>query len=266
MELNCSNCSQPITANFCGNCGQKKYKRIDRKYIWDEVQYTFIHTNKGFLYSVKNIIKNPGKTAREFIEGNRVNHYKPILLAFILSGMSAFISYKILGFAEIMKKFYTGKTGSSPAMDDMMTLINSYNSIFMLLLIPFFAILSKIVFRKWGHNYYEHIIMNSYVLSFYTLFNILIIYPVLYFMKNDIHLFAMFSGVSMISTVFILIWFYKEFYSERPLKVIILRVLGIFGLLFIAYFMLMILAVVGIGVYSQLKGIEATEYIAPKKH
>jgi len=266
METNCLNCNQLITANFCRNCGQKKYKRIDRKYILDEVQYTFVHTNKGFLYSVKNIIKNPGKTARNFIEGNRVNHYKPILLAFVLSGISAFISYKILGFAEIMKKFYTGKAGSSAAMDNMMALINSYNSIFMLLLIPFFAILSKIVFRKWGHNYYEHIIMNSYVLSFYTLFNILIIYPILYFMKSDAQLFSMFSLFSMVFTVFILIWFYKEFYNDHPLKSIILRVLGIFGLLFVAYFIITILAVIGIGVYSQIKGISPTEYITPAKH
>ncbi len=266
MELNCLNCNQPITANFCGNCGQKKYKRIDRKYILDEVQYTFIHTNKGFLYSVKNIIKNPGKTARNFIEGNRVNHYKPILLAFVLSGISAFISYKIIGFAEIMKKFYSGKTGSSPAMDNMMSVLNSYNSIFMLLLIPFFAILSKIVFRKWGHNYYEHIIMNSYVLSFYTLFNIIIVYPILYFMRDNLDLFSMFSGLSMLSTVFILIWFYKEFYSGHSLKSIILRVFGIFGLLIAAYFIITIMAVIGVTIYSQVKGKHPIEHTAPANH
>ncbi len=84
MESNCKNCNEIIVENFCGNCGQKTYKRIDKKYIWDEIQYTLLHTNKGFLYSVKNILKNPGKTAREFINGDRVNHYKPILLAFAL--------------------------------------------------------------------------------------------------------------------------------------------------------------------------------------
>ena len=83
MDQNCQNCSTLILNNFCDNCGQKKFKKIDRKYIWDEIQYTFLHTNKGFLYSVKNIIKNPGKTARAFIDGNRVNHYKPILLVFV---------------------------------------------------------------------------------------------------------------------------------------------------------------------------------------
>jgi hypothetical protein len=53
MEKNCPNCNRVITGNFCSNCGQKKYKRIDKKYIWEEIQYTILHTNKGFLYSVK---------------------------------------------------------------------------------------------------------------------------------------------------------------------------------------------------------------------
>jgi hypothetical protein len=100
---NCQNCNNPIEVNFCSNYGQKKYKRIDKKYIWDEVQYTTIHTNKGFLYSIKKILKNPGKAAKEFIEGNRVNHYKPIALAFILSGISGFISYKIIHLNDLQR-------------------------------------------------------------------------------------------------------------------------------------------------------------------
>ena len=125
MELNCQNCNEIITGHFCSNCGQKKYKRIDRKYILDEIQYTFLHTNKGFLYSVKNIIKNPGKTAREFIDGNRVNHYKPILLAFVLSGISAFISFKIIGLQKIMSSFYAKENINSAFMNDYMTITSS---------------------------------------------------------------------------------------------------------------------------------------------
>ena len=49
-ENSCRNCNQNIVQNYCSNCGQKRYKRIDRSYIWEEIQYTTIHTNKGFLY------------------------------------------------------------------------------------------------------------------------------------------------------------------------------------------------------------------------
>ncbi|MBC8645230.1 DUF3667 domain-containing protein [Flavobacterium lindanitolerans] len=71
----------------------------------DEVQYLAVHTNKGFFYSLKNVARNPGKTAKKFIDGDRVNHYKPILLAFVLSGISAFLSFKVIKSDVIMENY-----------------------------------------------------------------------------------------------------------------------------------------------------------------
>lgn len=265
MENNCPNCNQTITENFCPNCGQKKYKRIDRKYLWEEVQYTVLHTNKGFLYSVKNIIKNPGKTAKEFIDGNRVKHYKPLLLVFVLSGISTFLSVKVLGLYDIVTKYYASSvsTANSKFMSDFMTLLSSYNSILMLLALPFFAFATKLAFRKWGHNYYEHIVMNAYVLSFYTIMCVVIIYPIMYFLKSDTSTVMMISGCSMLLVPFILVWFYKEFYPEKPLKNIIARVLAVFGLIILGYIGMLIFAMI-IGFVIAMAKPEALEYFKPQ--
>lgn len=264
MKHNCQNCGQIITENFCSNCGQKKYKRIDRKYILDEIQYTFLHTNKGFLYSVKNIIKNLGKTAREFIDGNRVNHYKPILLAFVLSGISTFISYKIIGLNEIMREFYSKQHMNSQFMNDYMSFTSSYNSIIMLMLIPFFALITKLAFRKWGHNYYEHVVMNAYILSFYTIINIVILYPIMYLLKSNIDLIIPLTSMSMLTIPFILLWFFKEFYSNKSLKNIIGRILLIilFTIVFFIFFIIAIM--IGGFIFAMVKGPEAIEYIKPQ--
>ncbi|ALR30670.1 hypothetical protein ATE47_09085 [Chryseobacterium sp. IHB B 17019] len=264
MELNCQNCNEIITAHFCCNCGQKKYKRIDRKYILDEIQYTFLHTNKGFLYSVKNIIKNPGKTAREFIDGNRVNHYKPILLAFVLSGISAFISFKIIGLEKIMSSIYAKENINSEFMNDYMTITSSYNSIIMLLLIPIFALFTKLAFRKWGHNYYEHVVMNSYILCYYTLFNIFIVYPLMFIMKNNVEYFSYFTSLSMLAVPFMLVWFFKEFYSDKPLKSIIGRVGVTIGLMILGFIIFMMMIFIGTVIFAAIKGPEALEYMKPK--
>ncbi len=264
MEDICKNCNQLIIENFCGNCGQKKFKRINKKYISDEVQYTFLHTNKGFLYSVKNIIKNPGKTAREFIEGNRVNHYKPILLAFVLSGISAFISYKIIGLKEIMSEYYSKQHLNSQFMNDYMSFTSSYNSFIMLLLIPCFALVTKLAFRKWGQNYYEHVVMNAYILSFYTLVNIIILYPVIYFMKSNVDSIIPMTSISMLAMPFILVWFFKEFYSSKSLKSIIGRVLLIILFTIMFSIFLMIALIIGGFIFAMMKGPEAMEYIKPK--
>ena len=254
MEQNCQNCNDIISNNFCNNCGQKKYKRIDKKYIWDEIQYTVLHTNKGFLYSVKNIIKNPGKTAKEFIDGNRVNHYKPILLTFVLSSISAFISFKIIGLKEIMTAYYSKQHINSTFMNDYMTITSSYSSIIMLLLIPFFAFFTKLAFRKWNHNYYEHIIINSYVLCFYTVLNIFLIYPLMYLLKSNMDFFTSLTSFSILTTPFLLTWFFKEFYPEKPLKSVIGRVAMTIGYMLVGFFILMIIGAIGGAIYAMLKG------------
>lgn len=265
MDQNCQNCSTLILNNFCDNCGQKKFKKIDRKYIWDEIQYTFLHTNKGFLYSVKNIIKNPGKTARAFIDGNRVNHYKPILLVFVLSGISTFISIKIIGFEKIMSAFYAKETLNSEYMNDVMTSLKSYNSIMMLLLVPVFALTTRLAFRKWGNNYYEHVIINAYIVCVYTLFSIIIISPLLYLFKNNMDYFTMISSLTMLSAPFILVWFFKGFYPMKPIKSIVGRVLLTFSYLLLLLLLLMILAVIVGFVYAIIAGPEAIQYFKPQQ-
>jgi len=245
MAENCLNCSHTITENFCGNCGQKKYKRIDRKYIIDELQYSFVHTNKGFFYSLKNIIKNPGKTAKAFVDGNRVNHYKPLLLAFVLSGISAFISFKVIGVREMMDSMFAQEDVDKTFMESYMSFMASYHAFIMLLMIPFFAISTKIGFWKWGHNYYEHIILNAIILSFYTVVTTLIVSPLMYVFRHDQSIFRSLTGLSSLLMPFILVWFFRNVYPDKSLKSIIFRVLLILALVVVIISILIIIGVVG---------------------
>lgn len=225
MEDNCKNCGSIVAGNFCNNCGQKKFMRIDKKYLIDELQYIFLHTNKGFFYSIKKILKNPGKTAKEFIEGCRVNHYKPIMLTFVLSGISTFISFKFLKMEKIMKAYYASLDIPESTANNMLTFLSSYNSILMLLSIPFISIITYLLFRKWKTNFYEHIIMNAYIQCFYLLFNILLLYPILFFLKDgNVGLFMTVTSLSMLSVPVIMVWFYKDFFPERSIGDVIVKV------------------------------------------
>lgn len=264
MDQVCPNCNNKIKVNFCENCGQKKFKRIDKKYVWDEIQYTVFHTNKGLLYTVKKIIQNPGKTAKEFIDGNRVNHYKPILLVFVLSGISTFISFKILDLSKILGVYFADKNINSKFMGDLMTFLSSYTTVLMLVLVPFFALITKIAFRKWGHNYYEHIVMNAYILSYYTLFSILVVYPIIFIFResNPINLFYI-TQYSLLAVPFILFIFFKGFYSEKPVISIIGRIGLIVLLTLLGYILLVVFAsLVGI-IIALIMGPEAMKYIKP---
>lgn len=262
MAENCKNCNDLITNNFCPNCGQKKYKRIDKKFIADEIQYTFLHMNKGFWYSVKSIIKNSGKTAREFIDGNRINHYKPILLTFVLSGIATFLTYKVLGLREIMSAYYENNHMSSKFTNDLLSFLSTYTSILMLALVPFFALATKIAFKKYGHNYFEHIVINSYFLSFYTIFSIIFIYPILFiFRNNSPQTSLIITQLSMLVVPILLVWFFKEFYPEKKLKNIIINVLISFGLVILGYLLLLLIAIlIGVAI-AMIMGPETLKYM-----
>ncbi|MBB4807855.1 magnesium-transporting ATPase (P-type) [Chryseobacterium defluvii] len=216
------------------------------------------------MYSVKNILKNPGKTAKEYIDGNRVNHYKPILLVFVLSGIATFISYKILNLKEVMSAYFSQQHLNSNFMNDMMSLMSSYNSILMLLLVPFFALTTKIAFRKWGHNYYEHVVMNAYILSFYTLVSIILVYPIMFIFRHSPNAFFTITQLSALLIPLILVWFFREFYKARSLKSIIFRVIGVLGLTILGYLLLLVFVGVAGAVFSILKGPESLEYLKSK--
>ena len=227
----CRNCGTKFYDNFCGNCGQKKYHRIDRKYFMDEVQYIVLHTNKGFFYTLKNILINPGKTAREYIDGKRVKHYKPILLAFVLSGLSVFLSHYVFKFDSLMDAF-AAKTDAPLFMKSFFDFFMKWYSFIALLFLPIFSLATYLAFRKWGHNFYEHVMMNAFFMSLYTLIHTTIFSVLLYLFPD---LFNVVSVLIFGSIPFLLFWFYKGIYPEQRRWKIVRRIL-VFAVIFVLFY------------------------------
>lgn len=163
-----------------------------------------------------------------------------------------------------MSVYFSQMHINSNFMGDIMSFMSSYNSILMLLYVPLFAITTKIAFKKWGHNYYEHVVMNAYIISFYTLVSIIIVYPIMFFFKHSPSVFLNLSQFSVLLVPIILVWFFKEFYQEKNLKSIIIKVFGILGLTILGYIIILIFgSVIGAGI-AMLKGPEASEYLKLK--
>ena len=260
----CANCGNEISQNFCPNCGQKKYKRIDGKYIKDEIQYTILHTNKGFFYTLKNLVKNPGKTVKEYIEGNRINHYKPILMAFVMSGISTYVSFKVLKIGKIMEQIPSQMNGNESSQNVIMqnysAFVQTYSTLIYMAMIPMFAIASYFVFRKQKQNYYEHLVANSYLYVLYIIFCLVFMYLPLYFIM-DTNSFFIISGLATLGFILLLPWFFKGLYPDLKYSTLILKS---FLFCLISGILYLILIMSGAMIYILYEvSIKGTEIIQP---
>lgn len=227
MNLNlCKNCEHTFEGNFCSNCGQKTNTvRLNWHFVKEELQYTFLHINKGFLYSVKQLLTRPGDTVREFLEGKRVKHYKPILLVFVLAGLNGLLSQKIDYHAFMPKN--DAKNIVANEMPKMMNWIFSHYAVVELALLPLFSLCSWLAFKKYGYNYIENIIINCFASAQRLTFGLITI-PIMYLIDSK-YLISV-SSLMSIPVYGLTIWLYLQLYKNHKIGNVILRLL-LFGIM-----------------------------------
>ncbi|WP_028668854.1 DUF3667 domain-containing protein [Runella zeae] len=83
--MNCKNCNTEVTSNYCPNCGQpKNVKRIDGHYIIHEIEHV-LHFERGILFTIRELIINPGQNIQNYLSENRSRLVKPIIFIIITS-------------------------------------------------------------------------------------------------------------------------------------------------------------------------------------
>ena len=163
----CKYCNEPVSGNFCPNCGQPvKLKKIDRRYVIHEITDVFNVNNKMF-FTVKSLLTNPGESVKHYIAENRSPFVRPVSFVFINSLIYTLVHYL----------FPIEIEGIIPQVEigDIERLIFKWiqeNSGYVTLLIGFFmAFGTKIFFRKSGYNLYESFMLLSFVFGVTLLFD-----------------------------------------------------------------------------------------------
>jgi len=185
MTTNCQNCNTELQGKYCSNCGQSAdTHRINIHYLWHDIQHGLLHFDKGILFTTKELFTRPGHSIREFLEGKRVKHFKPISLVLVLAGIYGllFHFFKIDMFAN-----YVVISGSGEKVNHLNEVIGKssdwiaqHYSILALLQIPIFTIGTYLCFRKGGYNFVEHLIINTFLVGQRLILHI-ITFPLYYF-------------------------------------------------------------------------------------
>lgn len=83
----CHNCGASLTAQYCGECGQKRAKRLGLLSVGGEAWQNLRLFEMDTVNSVRAVLVGPGIVAREYVLGVRKRHVHPLKLLLIAIGL-----------------------------------------------------------------------------------------------------------------------------------------------------------------------------------
>ncbi|MEZ4902365.1 MAG: DUF3667 domain-containing protein [Spirosomataceae bacterium] len=248
----CKNCTNSFEGNFCNNCGQTaNTHEINFKSIVHEIQHSILHIDKGILYTTKDLFKKPGQTIREYLDGKRVKHFKPFAYVFILSTIYALltkISHKSTFLTDFLDGFYNGTTDEKSKSDigligDIVLWMSNHYAYSTLLIIPIISFASYLCFFRTKHNYFQHLILNSFVAGQRTVVYLLIL-PFTYFIVDK----EVNGAVDIIKVslgICLTFWTYYQFFNTtKPIKKILLTILTYLTMIILFVLLVIIIALI----------------------
>jgi hypothetical protein len=241
--MNCKNCGNIANETYCPNCAQStKVERINLKSILSELSDSIFQVNRGFLFTIKELFTRPGHSIREYLEGKRRNHFKPIAFLFTLSTiyflLSRYIDFDtILGyFAEGASAAVTDLSRKSADYEKSNGIVTTLNwladnyAYTTLLLLPMYSLASYVSFLGLKFNYLEHVALNAYLSGQQTI--IYIVFFTLFIFIDVYYIEALPILISMGYTF----WVFRQFFIGLSLSSVVLRVILTYILYFIFTF------------------------------
>ena len=166
--MECKNCFLTLQThhNFCPHCGAKVIrKRLTIKALFSHFSEQFLNYDNKFLQTFIGLFKQPEAVIGCYVNGTRkkyVNVISYFAIALTLSGFQMFIFNKF--FPELMNIDFLTQSGTEEFQKENMNFVQEYQSIIYMLIVPVYALVSKIVFFDFKQfNYTEHLVLNMYL-------------------------------------------------------------------------------------------------------
>lgn len=210
MKNRCLNCNHHVDRNFCPDCGQKiTTHRFSLKHLFlhDFVHGVF-HLDKGFFYTVGELLTRPGHSIREYVQGKRAKHFN--YLTFIILLLT--IGHIVGNYADVKLIDTTQYFSSDKYLLTRFSEITKENpKMFTLLKIPFLALCSFVFFRKSKQNLTEHLVLNTYKVCGELI--IAIFFTILAALLNGPSVLNYIIGCVAVFSLIYSVWFYFQYFS-----------------------------------------------------
>ena len=157
----CKNCKTEVIQNYCPNCGHPTIlKRIDGQYILQEIS-NLLNFEKGFLFTIRELAINPGKSIIDFLNENRNRLVKPIVFL-IVSSLIYTILNNIFHFENDYINYLDNRESVTLAIFRWVQGNYGYANIIMAF---FIGLWLNIFFRKYQFNFFEILIALCFVMG-----------------------------------------------------------------------------------------------------
>ncbi|WP_431241631.1 DUF3667 domain-containing protein [Flavobacterium sp. P21] len=176
--------------------------------MWHDIQHGLLHFDKGITYSLKQLFTRPGHSVREFIEGKRVRHFKPLSLVVVLATL-----YGVLYHYFHINTFPDANdtTMDYSEFNEWMAMHFSWVTI---ATIPIYTIGTYTVFKKQGYNFVEFFVLNTFKAS-QRLFVQILTFPILLYLNGTPEI-RKFSSVTYFIGLVLIFWTNIQFFNKMP--------------------------------------------------
>lgn len=197
-------CNTPINAKFCPNCGQKYDPHpLDAKSVFTDLLDQLFSLENSLWANIRIALLYPGKLIHNYWDGFRRYYYSP---ARFLGIAALLISLNYI-FGNKFIYFQVEDSGLSEQF------------ILLIILLSLFSISSYLIYWKFRRNFNEHLVMNMYIISLWTI----IFFPVTIFTNIwDNNWFGNFSLYLFL--LLIIIWTARTFKMSMPQRILYIGV------------------------------------------
>lgn len=177
--MNCKNCHAELIdgSDFCHNCGAKIIRnRLTFRNLFEHISETFFNYDNKLLRTFIDMFVRPEEVMGGYIDGIRKRYVNPISyfgLALTLTGVYLLVLTKY--FPELNDYSAFVQEGQEEFQRQNMMVVQEYQSLFMMLYIPFYALMAKISFfglKKF--NYTELLVIFIYIQAQISIFAFLL--------------------------------------------------------------------------------------------
>jgi uncharacterized membrane protein YidH (DUF202 family) len=190
----CKNCKRRFKGRYCPQCGEKVYTSHDKSFahLLEEYFHFISHFEGKFLTTIKTMFQRPGQLSKDYCVGIRKKYYPPLSLFLLLvilyllfpmfKGLNMVLEehmgQRLYGeFAtEQIEALKMNKGWTQEITQEHFHKASERTSKFLLfLVIPFFASMTTLFFRKRKKVLYDHVIFSTEANSFFLLWGFIVL-------------------------------------------------------------------------------------------